>query len=67
MVPPLTLWVPCLLDSTSDQVIFEAAAFMTETEAQRVLDVWRAEGRTEPMAVNIIPLYETSDEWLADR
>lgn len=67
MTPPVVLWLPCLVDSATDQVVYEAGAFTTEEEAQKVLDIWHAEGRTEPMALNIVHFYETSGEWVSDR
>lgn len=65
--PPTTLWLPCLLDADSDQIIHEAGAFASEVEAEKVLAIWRAEGRTEPMAVNIVPFHDSSDDWYEDR
>lgn len=50
-----------------DGILYQAGAFPTEAEAQRVLDIWTAEGRCEPMLMNIVPVYSTADEWQADR
>lgn len=48
-------------------VIYQAGAFPTEAEAQKVVDIWRAEGRQERMAINIVPFYQSAEEWQADR
>jgi hypothetical protein len=48
-------------------IVYQASAFPTEAEAQKVLDVWLAEGRREPMAINVVSVYDSADEWQADR
>jgi hypothetical protein len=53
--------------TTETGILYQAGAFPTEAEAQRVLDIWTAEGRREPMLFNIVPVYSTADEWQADR
>ena len=63
---PSFLYEPVLL-SDDDSMIYQAGAFPTEAEARKVLDIWRAEGRGEAMAVNMVPLYQTAEEWHADR
>jgi hypothetical protein len=42
-------------------------AFPSRAEAEAVLEVWRREGRTEPLALNLLPVYETAAQWQEDR
>ena len=68
MVPkPRVLWEPVLLRDDEEGIIHWPGAFPTETEAQKVLDVWRAEGRREPMAINVVHVYDSAEDWQADR
>ena len=60
------MYEPVLIDG-DDNIFYQAGAFPKEQEAQKVLDIWRAEGRTEEMAINIVSIYETAEEWLANR
>jgi len=46
----------------SDGILYQAEAFPTEAEAQKVHDIWTAEGQREPMAVNIVPVYSTAED-----
>jgi hypothetical protein len=39
----------------------------SEEDAQAVLDIWQAEGRTEPTAINLVTVYESVDDWQANR
>lgn len=52
-----------------DGIVYQAGAFTTEVEAQKVLDIWQAERRrgTEPMAINVVPVYRSAEHWDADR
>jgi hypothetical protein len=61
------LYCPCLLDQSEEGIIYEGGAFREEALAQSVIDRWKGEGRTEPMSVNIIPLYESLEAWEAGR
>jgi hypothetical protein len=61
------MYEPVLLRDDEDAIVHQAGAFATEAEAQKVLDVWRAEGRQEPMAVNLVHVYDSAQEWQADR
>jgi hypothetical protein len=63
---PRILYEPVLLGN-DDVVFYQAGAFSTEAEALKVLEVWRAEGRREAMALNLVTLYETAEEWQANR
>lgn len=60
------MWVPVLLDE-EDQIVHEAGGFPKESMAREVLAVWSAEGRVEAMGVNMIPLYQSVDQWREDR
>jgi hypothetical protein len=60
------VYEPVLIDG-DDNICYQAGAFPTGQEAQKVLDIWRAEGRTEEMAINIVSVYETAEAWLAAR
>ena len=64
---PRVLWEPVLLRDDDEGVIHQAGAFPTEAEAQMVLDVWRAEGRRDLMGINVVPVYDSAEEWQADR
>lgn len=66
MALPKMLFVPALLNSDGS-IDYEAGAFTTEGEAKRVVDEWRSDGETKPTAINLIPLYETAEEWREDR
>jgi hypothetical protein len=66
MAEPHLVWVPVLLDEDG-RIFHEAGGFPEESMAQDVLTVWTAEGRTESMGVNIIPLYESVEQWQVDR
>ena len=48
--------------SETENVVFQAGALANEGAAEEVLTVWRAEGRSEPMAVNFVPLYRSVQE-----
>jgi len=50
-----------------DGIVYQAGAFPTEAEAHQVLDVWTAEGRREPMHINVVPVYGKTEEWQANR
>ena len=61
------LYEAVLMRDDGDGIVYQAGAFPTEAEAQKVLDIWSAEGRREPMHINVVPLYGTAEEWQADR
>lgn len=67
MPGPRLLYEAVLLRDDEDGIVYQAGAFTTEAEAQKVLDVWRAEGRQEPMAINLVAVYDSAQEWQADR
>ena len=64
---PELLYEAVQIAPDGDGVIYQAGAFRTEADAQAVLAVWRAEGRTEQMAVNLVPVYSSVEQWQADR
>jgi hypothetical protein len=64
---PEVVFEPVLMRDDGDGIIYQAGAFPSEDEAQKVLDIWAAEGRREPMCINIVPVYGTADEWQATR
>jgi len=64
---PQTLYEPVLLDDNDECIVHQGDAFPTESEAQKVHETWRAEGRTERMAINLVPLYDSAEQWQADR
>ncbi|MFF4122898.1 hypothetical protein ACIBI0_02365 [Microbispora rosea] len=64
---PEILYEAVLLRDDEDGIVYQAGAFTTEAEAQKVLDVWRAEGRTEPMVINLVPVYQSAEDWQANR
>ncbi|MET8835996.1 hypothetical protein ABZV78_19035 [Micromonospora sp. NPDC004540] len=65
--PPEILYEAVLMRDDEDGIVYQAGAFTTEAEAQKVLDIWQAEGRTEPMAINLVPVYRSAEDWDADR
>jgi len=60
---PKVVWVPWLMSDDDDHVVYEGGAFQTEADAQKVIDTWRSEGRGEPTAINVIPIFETFEDW----
>lgn len=66
MAVPKMLFVPSLLNADGS-IDYEAGAFTTEGEAKRVVDEWLSAGETKPTAINLIPLYETVEEWREDQ
>jgi hypothetical protein len=63
---PRLLYEPVPLSDDGNGLVHQAGAFPPEAEAQKVLDIWRAEGRREPMAINIVPVYQSAEDWQAD-
>ena len=47
--------------------MYQAGAFSTEAEAEKVLDIWRAEGRMERMTINLVTFYVSVEDWQANR
>jgi hypothetical protein len=67
MPAPRLLYEPVMLRADEDGMIVQAGAFPSEAEAQKVLDIWRGEGRREPLAINIVPVFDSAEQWQADR
>lgn len=61
------MYEPVLISYPDGNIFYQAGLFPNETEAEKVLEIWRAEGRTEEMAINIVPVYETAEHWRADQ
>jgi hypothetical protein len=66
VVEPKIFYEPSLVGE-DDNIFYQAGAFPTRAEAQKVLDIWKAEGRQEEMVLNMVSVYETAEEWQADR
>jgi hypothetical protein len=64
---PSVVYEPVLMRHDEDGIVHQGGAFLDEVEAQKVLDLWRSEGRKEPMAINLVPVYRTAEQWIADR
>jgi hypothetical protein len=62
-----TLYEPVLLANDDEGIFYQAGAFLTESDAEAVLEIWRTEGRTEPMAFNAVPVYGNVDDWKNNR
>ena len=62
-----SIYVPVLMRDDLDGILYQAGAFPTEAEAQKVLDGWARDGRPEPMFINVVRFYATADEWEAER
>jgi hypothetical protein len=60
---PRVIYEPVLIDDETGSIQYQAGAFPTEEMAQRVLDIWRREGRTDKMAINAITFYSTVEDW----
>jgi hypothetical protein len=61
------MYEPVLISDRDGNIFYQAGLFPNEAEARKVLEIWRAEGRAEEMAINLVPAYETAEEWMADR
>jgi hypothetical protein len=64
---PEVLYEAVLLRDDGDGIVYQAGAFQTEDEAQKVLDILRVEGQPEPMTINLVPVYQSAEDWQADR
>jgi hypothetical protein len=62
-----TMYEPVLISDGGGNIFYQAGLFPNEAEAQKVLETWQAEGRTEEMAINLVAVYEMAEEWAADR
>ena len=62
-----SIYIPVLMREDLEGILYQAGAFPTEAEAQRVLDLWARDGRSEPMLINVVQIYATADEWEAAR
>ena len=61
------IYEPVFLCVDDEGIFHQAGAFLTEREAQKVLSIWRDEGRTEEMAINLVTVYESAEQWNAQR
>jgi hypothetical protein len=64
---PGVIYEAVLMREDGDYIVYQAGGFPTEAEAQKVLDVWTAESRREPMHINVVPPYGSAEEWQANR
>lgn len=64
---PGQLYEPVLVADDGEGIVYQAGAFETEAEAQAVLEIWRSEGRSEEMAVNVVQVFRSVDEWRSSR
>ena len=64
---PRVFYEPVLLTADSEGLAYQAGAFALQSEAEKVLAIWRSEGRTEPMAINVVTLFDSAEEWMAER
>lgn len=55
---PNRLYEPVLITKDGEGILFQAGAFRTHADAQAVLEIWRSEGRTEEMAVNVVTVWK---------
>jgi len=67
LTPPQAIYEPVLLNAETLDVEGQAGAFRSEVEARKVLERWREEGVTQEMAVNVVGLFDSFEEWLANR
>lgn len=63
---PELLYEPVLI-TPAGELFYQAGACRAEADAEAVLATWRAEGRTEEMAIKAVMLYSSVDEWRANR
>lgn len=64
---PGQLYEPVLVTEDGEGVVYQAGVFETGAEAQEVLEIWRSEGRTDEMAVNVVQVFRSVDEWRSSR
>lgn len=67
---PRVVWIPTVtLSGNRDSVdLYDIAAFTNEKEAELAAERWRNEGRPDAdIAMNVVALYDTADEWAEDR
>jgi hypothetical protein len=63
---PGVIYEAVLIPDDADGILNQAGAVPTEAEAHRVLDIWTAEGRREPVLINIVLVYGTAGLWQPD-
>ena len=61
------LYEPVLMTPDDEGIRYQAGAFRREEDAQAVLDLWRAERRSEEMAINAVPVFESFAQWRSER
>lgn len=67
MPKPRLLYEAVLLCGDEDGIVYQAGAFPSEAEAQKVLDILKAEGHRQPMAINLVTVYQSAEDWQANR
>ncbi|WP_204010021.1 hypothetical protein [Virgisporangium aurantiacum] len=64
---PALAWAVEYTDERDPGSRFQAGAFTTEAQAQKLLDQLVASGRHEDLWINMIPVHETVEDWEWDR
>lgn len=64
---PTLAWVVEYTDERDPGSHFQAGAFTTEAQAQRLLDQLMASGRYKDLWINMIPIHETVEDLEWDR
>ncbi|MEV4622574.1 hypothetical protein AB0J74_28165 [Asanoa sp. NPDC049573] len=65
-VEPRLMYEPVQLAADEEDIVHQAGAFPVEAEPQKVLEIWRSEGVQAPLAINVVPVYETAEHWQAE-
>ena len=68
------MWIPqvTLAGRREDLDLYDLGAFTTEAEATKAMEQWLEDertrgGRASETAINIVAVYDTADEWAANR
>lgn len=64
---PVIAWLVEYTDAREPGSRFQAGAFTTEAEAQKLLDQLSASGTYGEMRINMVPVHQTVEDWEWDR
>ena len=66
-VEPISVWLVEFLDSRQPGERFQAGAFTTQEEAQRLLEALAQAGGHEDLCINLVPVHARLEDWEWDR
>ena len=64
---PIPIYEVVFINEETHDTEGQAGAFLSRSEAEKVLAVIRREGHTQEMAINIVPLCRGVEQWIDDR